>query len=143
MSSSQSAACVSKHFVFLITNTSTRLYFISTNFRNVQFSQRPIFVSSNRRRPVIARPIFFRPIFVDFTCTFIHSVSFYHNRYSRELFISIHLYIWIPHREKMIVDILHAFVLFRHHRTLILPPLIQYINVYPCFKSYGLFLCTD
>ena len=54
MSTSRSAAFVSKHFVFLITNKSTRLYIISTNFRIEQPSatnyRSTNFLSTNFRR---------------------------------------------------------------------------------------------
>ena len=41
MCSSQSAAFVSRHFVFLITNASTRLYFISSSFRRLHMYTYP------------------------------------------------------------------------------------------------------
>ena len=44
---------------------SYRPIFVSTNFRFDQFSFRPIFVSTNFLRLIFVRPIFIRPIFVD------------------------------------------------------------------------------
>ena len=51
--------------MILSTALSSRLIFATTNFRNDQFSYRPIFVATNFLRLIFVRLIFIRLIFVD------------------------------------------------------------------------------